>query len=272
MNKNKFHKGTKINSNRYKIFVDNSKDAFYVTDITGKILDVNKTACNSLGFTRKELLNLSISDINVNFPGEKYSEFLKSLKIDKPKIIVSTHKRKNGELFSVESLVNAFVSNEDLLFVSITSNISSGFNRFELSENKYKNIIEKYSEMIWILDKKGKFTFVNKKVEELSGFKFEYFIGKSFAHFLSQEDFSIVKDVIIKTLEGSSVDFEFHLRVPPKKVLLLESHSNPIYEDGKIVGIIALGKDITEKKEKVKLLKKSRDKYTISLKNQKTQF
>ena len=261
MNKNKFHKGTKINSNRYKIFVDNSKDAFYVTDITGKILDVNKTACNSLGFTRKELLNLSISDINVNFPGEKYSEFLKSLKIDKPKIIVSTHKRKNGELFSVESLVNAFVSNEDLLFVSITSNISSGFNRFELSENKYKNIIEKYSEMIWILDKKGKFTFVNKKVEELSGFKFEYFIGKSFAHFLSQEDFSIVKDVIIKTLEGSSVDFEFHLRVPPKKVLLLESHSNPIYEDGKIVGIIALGKDITEKKEKVKLLKKSRDKY-----------
>ena len=65
MNKNKFHKGTKINSNRYKIFVDNSKDAFYVTDITGKILDVNKTACNSLGFTRKELLNLSISDINV---------------------------------------------------------------------------------------------------------------------------------------------------------------------------------------------------------------
>src|SRR5262249_40193793 len=41
---------------RFRVFVDHATDAFFLQDERGVILDVNHQACQSLGYTRDELL------------------------------------------------------------------------------------------------------------------------------------------------------------------------------------------------------------------------
>src|SRR5262249_12253592 len=47
---------------RFRTFVDHAADAFFLTDEQGRILDLNRRACESLGYTRDELIGMTPFD------------------------------------------------------------------------------------------------------------------------------------------------------------------------------------------------------------------
>ena len=49
---------------RYRSILQSSMDGFWMADTQGRFLDVNDTACEMTGYTREELLTLSVSDVN----------------------------------------------------------------------------------------------------------------------------------------------------------------------------------------------------------------
>jgi len=53
---------------KYRTYVDNSPVGLFVADRTGKYLDVNRAACELLGYTREELLKMSIPDLDKSGP------------------------------------------------------------------------------------------------------------------------------------------------------------------------------------------------------------
>ena len=53
--------------------VDHAPDAFYRVAPDARILYVNDAACTSLGYSREELLAMTIHDIDPNFPEEDWS-------------------------------------------------------------------------------------------------------------------------------------------------------------------------------------------------------
>jgi PAS domain S-box-containing protein len=54
----------KESEQRYRTLFDSAGDAIFVHDFEGRIQDVNQTACDRLGYSREELLNMNIRDIN----------------------------------------------------------------------------------------------------------------------------------------------------------------------------------------------------------------
>ena len=48
---------------RYRTIFEHAGDAIFVHDMEGRLLDVNRLACESLGYAREELLRMSLSDI-----------------------------------------------------------------------------------------------------------------------------------------------------------------------------------------------------------------
>ncbi|MHA1257501.1 MAG: PAS domain S-box protein, partial [Promethearchaeota archaeon] len=48
---------------KYKDLFEYSLDLIYVCDLTGNFLDANEIALVALGYDRKEILNLSITDL-----------------------------------------------------------------------------------------------------------------------------------------------------------------------------------------------------------------
>ncbi len=71
-------------------------------DANARIRYVNKAACETLGYTKEELLGMSIPDIDPFFPSDVWDEHWKKLKNCKTGSFETKHQRKNGEIFPVE--------------------------------------------------------------------------------------------------------------------------------------------------------------------------
>jgi len=89
--------------NRFRTVVDQAVDAFYLFDPDGKVVDVNQRACDSLGYTRDELLALTVSDIECVDTNDSSAEpILVKLQPHDAVTNETAHCRKNGSVFPVE--------------------------------------------------------------------------------------------------------------------------------------------------------------------------
>ncbi len=86
----------------YRSLMENSIDGVYLMNWTGEILQVNNTACEMLGYSRKELLQLTIDDVDPNYPSQQFIKFWN----DKPEgttvLFETIHRRKDGKDLLVE--------------------------------------------------------------------------------------------------------------------------------------------------------------------------
>ncbi|OOZ36719.1 hypothetical protein BOW51_05800 [Solemya velesiana gill symbiont] len=87
---------------RFRTLVENAVDAFFLIDVNGDIRDVNTRACESLGYSRDELLTLNVSDFDVDFPKDKLDQFIQLVEDQGTQTAEGTHKRKDGDQFPVE--------------------------------------------------------------------------------------------------------------------------------------------------------------------------
>src|SRR5215510_453223 len=62
---------------RYRDFFDNAKDVIYVHDLTGRYTMVNKAAENLMGYSREELLQMTVFDV---IPSDHFAQVSANLK------------------------------------------------------------------------------------------------------------------------------------------------------------------------------------------------
>lgn len=86
--------------------VDQSAEEIYFVRSDGHFDYVNEAACRSLGYSRDELLGLSVPDISPAYPAQKWPATWRVLKEAGHTTFETLHKRKNGELCPVEITAN----------------------------------------------------------------------------------------------------------------------------------------------------------------------
>ncbi|MCA9422971.1 MAG: PAS domain S-box protein [Nitrospira sp.] len=89
----------------------------------GNILDANVTACAFYGYTKDELTNLRIMDINT-LSGEEISEKMQQAKLGKRKHFNFRHRLANGEVKDVEVFSGPVTIGEEEVLYSIIHDIS----------------------------------------------------------------------------------------------------------------------------------------------------
>ena len=126
------------------------------------------------------------------------------------------------------------------------------------SEVKYRTMIENSNDMIWMLSTKGEFTYFNKISAELTGYKIEEGVGKTFIPIILEEDLEMVQKVFKDTLAGNSNHYEVRIHtVTEEKYLTLSVNTTPVFKDGKVTGTVSFGRDITSQKAIENELKKT---------------
>ena len=84
----------KTSEEKYRQLVETASDAIYIVSEDGLIIDTNESACAALGWTKKELIGKTISDIDPNFSVEKFKRFWESIGFDQQEIFETTHQKK----------------------------------------------------------------------------------------------------------------------------------------------------------------------------------
>lgn len=108
---------------RFHTIFDSVNDLIFVHDFeTGSFIEVNRSACEMLGFTRDELLKLSIGDISENKPPYTERNLLSEMKAARsgtPQTFEWRGKAKDGRLLWVEiSLRRAVFGGRDVLLAT----------------------------------------------------------------------------------------------------------------------------------------------------------
>ena len=129
----------KESEERYRVLFETAKDAIFLTDEVGRFVDVNKAACNSLGYGREELLELSISEIDAEPTG--YEEFQKVRnKLAKESTFEVNQWKKDGTLLHVEVTGNFFEIGGRTLSLAIARDITE---RKQAEDQTRKSLREK---------------------------------------------------------------------------------------------------------------------------------
>jgi PAS domain S-box-containing protein len=86
--------------------IDRSSDASFWMGSDARFIYVNDAACRALGYSREELLSLTLPDIDLGIPREVWLEHWSDLKRQGSFMMESNHRTRDGQIFPVETVVN----------------------------------------------------------------------------------------------------------------------------------------------------------------------
>ena len=108
----------------FRRLVEHAGDAFLLYDDQGKLINVNQCACDSLGYSREELLALSLPDVEVSRSSAEMPEVCRELVVGVPVTIEGIHRRRDGTAFPVEARLCRVKGDEGPLFLCLARDIS----------------------------------------------------------------------------------------------------------------------------------------------------
>jgi PAS domain S-box-containing protein len=111
---------------RFRTFVDHAAEAFFMLDFEeGTIVDVNRPACESLGYTRQELIGMTPMDFDVNLDQATLESMAERTAAGETVFFDRHwHRRKDGTLFPVEVHTSLFWHGGRRLLLKVAMDIS----------------------------------------------------------------------------------------------------------------------------------------------------
>ena len=91
---------------RVRFSIENLSEGVFWVGETGCFTDVNAAACRKLGYTREELLTMSVADIDPCFPAEQWAPHWEEMKQCGMKVFETVHRAKDGTLIPMELVVH----------------------------------------------------------------------------------------------------------------------------------------------------------------------
>ncbi|EDN70224.1 sensory box histidine kinase/response regulator [Beggiatoa sp. PS] len=92
----------KESEERFRSLVEQAADAIFVHDLEGRFVDVNQSACKSVGYSRSELLNLSVTNLEKGVSLEQLKTVWQHIKVGESVTLEGTHRHKTGKKIPVE--------------------------------------------------------------------------------------------------------------------------------------------------------------------------
>lgn len=151
------HEQSQATLQLFRELLNQANDAIFVLDPpTARILDVNDTACRSLGYTREELLNLAVPGIDLQMRVvPRWAELLKTLQTTTALTLESVQQRKDGTTFPVEVDVSRAVQDKREYLIAVVRDVTErkeGERRLHESEERLRLTLESAQIAIWDWD------------------------------------------------------------------------------------------------------------------------
>jgi len=174
-----------VRESYFRNMIDQAADAIYVHRVSdGRLIDCNQQGYACLGYTREELLKLSVCDVDVAFTEMKCREVWEPLQPGVINTIEGRHRRKDGTCYPVEVRVVKTVKTEfaDEVIIAIARDISErqhAENLLRENMSRLKAITDSAQDAIVMMDPEGRFSFWNPAAERIFGFTEQDVLGRS---------------------------------------------------------------------------------------------
>jgi two-component system cell cycle sensor histidine kinase/response regulator CckA len=167
-----------VSEELYQALFEQAADGIFIADAQGRYIGVNRQGCEMLGYSREELLNLSLQDL---IPAEDLLNQplrLAELRAGKSLLTERRLRCKDGRLLPVEINGQMMADSRMLAFVrDITERRQAEEARRE-SEQKFRSFVEQSSEGFTLVDEQGLIIEWNQAQERMTGLRRAQVIGR----------------------------------------------------------------------------------------------
>ena len=245
------------------------KDAVFIETPEGRIIDVNKAACQMLGYSKNELLKMDVSDIVTPEVAKTLAKTIKPSTVREGVYVETQNMRKDGGYVPVEVSCTLIENKGQLSVIAVLRDISERKaveKRLRESEERFQKIFDNSKEGILIEDEDGNLLDANRAVCDMLGYTKEELCART------------VRDIAPP---------ELRVRLPKKyppewlkigkyieTVIMRKDGMNVPVEMGKSLveiggekRIINIVRDISERKRVAEIVRKSELKYRTLLEN-----
>lgn len=235
--------------------VERAADAVFWMGEDAKFIYVNETACRKLGYSRKELLSMTVHDIDPDFPKEVWQKHWEDVRRRGSFIMESHHKKRDGTIFPVEIVVNYINFDGKEFNCAFARDISERKQTDEIlkeSEERYRSVYDTAPLAFVIWDRDCRITDWNENAEKIFGWSKEKVLGRNFFDFLIPKlTRPHVEDVVDALLKGELPSHNVNENLTKSgKIILCEWNNSIRYNaNGEVSGGISLALDITERKK-----------------------
>lgn len=252
--------------------VDHSADSVLWVTPEGKIIFANDEACRRRGYTKEEILSLTMFDINVDFAADNdlWESCVERIQREGHFVAEFRHRTKGGEVFPVEAMLNYYDLEDKWLFVGNVRDITDRKAAEEVlreSEEKYRLLFDNAGEAIFSYDPELRLTEINRVCCEAIGYSREEVLGKNVLelNILHPRDLELAATVISRLFAGENV-------LKTEYTVIRKDGSERLFSvvgaairdpDGNLQSITNMCRDITDRKAAEETLRRSEGKYRL---------
>jgi diguanylate cyclase (GGDEF)-like protein/PAS domain S-box-containing protein len=174
----------------YRMLLDNAQDAMFLHDLDGgRFLEVNRAACERLGYAREELLALTPRDIDDPEYAALVPERLEVLRRDGEAVFEVAHRARDGRVIPVEIAARVITYHGQPVILSVARDIS----RHKALEEELRRardearaeadllsqVLDRAREGITVTDADSKILRVNQAFTAITGYAAEEALGQN---------------------------------------------------------------------------------------------
>ncbi|MBN1161681.1 MAG: PAS domain S-box protein [Dehalococcoidales bacterium] len=252
---------------RRRILIDESLDGIVILDDKAAVVEANKKFAEMLGYSPEEVRKLHTWDWDVKWKPETLLEMGRGVGSGPEGLHVETqHRRKDGTIFDVEISINGATLNGRKLIFCVCRDVTERNQMHEAlreSEDRYRTIFESAKDILILINNKGKIVDVNDRISDVGGYERGDLIGKdirTLSNIMTKKSLAVVAGNYLKRMAGLNVPF-YDVEMVKKngERRIIQINAVAVRKGGKIIGDLAILRDITEIKQTEENLKFQKD-------------
>lgn len=249
----------------YQSVLQTTTEGFWRADMRGRILEVNDSYCRMIGYSREELLTMSIPDIEASEAPEDVAAHMRMIVEQGSDLFETRHRCKNGDILDIEISTTYSASNGGY-FMVFARDITER-KRFEDKQRKSRAELRDLYEMApcgyHSLDREGRIVRINQTEADWLGYSPDELIGRKITEFHAPSSTAMFAANFAKFMQDGHVDnVEVDLLRKDGKPFTVLLSATAVYDDhGNYIMNRAAMIDITERKRVEIELRDSEEKF-----------
>jgi diguanylate cyclase (GGDEF)-like protein/PAS domain S-box-containing protein len=253
----------------FRVITQNSSDIIFIVDGLGTITYASPSVERFLGYKPDELigkrsLDLILSDDKPK-AAENFGRALLTKEIAIPDVFRIRH--KDGTERILEGFGNNLLDNP--VVAGFVMNVRDVTNRrkteeaLHKSEERYRQLVENASDIVFTTDSAGRVAFVNPAVIRITGYEEEEVVGKQYTILIRpdmrDEAMKFFGRQFVKGIQNTYS--EYPTLTKDGQEVWFGQNTQLIWEDGNVTGFQVVARDITDRKRIEKELRDSEERY-----------
>ncbi|OYU44464.1 MAG: hypothetical protein CFE44_12815, partial [Burkholderiales bacterium PBB4] len=227
--------------------LETTLDGFWRATAQGALLDVNSVYCKQSGYSREDLLQMSIADLEAHEQNDATRAHMQRIMTEGHDQFESIHRRKDGSTWFVEvsTIFNPSQEGEFLVFVRDITERKQATKALEDKEQRLRAIFEGAADAIFITDVQGNYLSINHAAVALLGYSQQEFVGKNIRDITGPVEMTRAQHEFENLLSGGRMRAEYTLRKKSGDWVPVELNAT-LLPDGTVYGSC---RDISERRQ-----------------------